>query len=297
VDDLPPRLPHPILDPYEASLRNRSPSGEGPSSPNVIMRVGSPLVIGAVVLLTVVVGAVVLLTGDGDRTKSVTIVAVPTASTQEGSESPTGPTAALLAERTVLSPTRSSVTGTTRTASATRTTTASRTSRTTRTTRTTSTPTPPPSTRARTASPSPTRSTTLTPTRTAVSGTVHVSATADSARAGTVLEGQKVIVSASGSAGYGFEGEEGCKGQVTTDPDGNRSTPEGHSCGKKPSGSVSESAPVGALLARVGDGGWILVGSHGSFTATSTGTVRFTVNDSPRSDNSGGYDVRYRTEG
>jgi hypothetical protein len=42
---------------------------------------------------------------------------------------------------------------------------------------------------------------------------------------------------------------------------------------------VLPSAPIGALMARIGDGDWFLVGSHASFSAPRSGQLVFAFND------------------
>jgi hypothetical protein len=71
----------------------------------------------------------------------------------------------------------------------------------------------------------------------------------------------------------------------------------GHSCARKydDAAAVKASAPVGALLAKVGEDGWVYVGSTGAFVARTSGTLYLTFNDSVRSDNTGGYSVHCHT--
>jgi hypothetical protein len=125
------------------------------------------------------------------------------------------------------------------------------------------------------------------------SETVSVPASASAGvSAGGVTTGALVTISASGSAGYGYQGGSGaCAGYPTTHPDGSRylgST----DCGPKddPNATLSGDA-VGLLIARIGDGAWFAVGAGDNFTAAQSGALTVAYNDSVYSDNTGSYSV------
>ena len=109
--------------------------------------------------------------------------------------------------------------------------------------------------------------------------------------------GAKVSIKATGSILYGYEGATGCVGYPAVDPNGNRSL-NGVPCNPKVKVdplTPLPTAPVGALIARVGSTGpWHLIGSSGSITATQTGTLFVAYNDEIRSDDhGGGYVIKY----
>ncbi|WP_088318783.1 hypothetical protein [Kineosporia sp. R_H_3] len=111
-----------------------------------------------------------------------------------------------------------------------------------------------------------------------------------------VSAGSTVSVRAGGSVVGGYFAVDSCTGQNEFAPSGARSVTGG--AGSCPplydaTEAVLPGAPIGALLVRVGTGGWSLAGGSRSFTAASGGTVAFTVNDLKRSDNSGEFSVTY----
>jgi hypothetical protein len=59
--------------------------------------------------------------------------------------------------------------------------------------------------------------------------------------------------------------------------------------------SLLPSAPLGGLLVRIGSGAWRFIGSSSSLRAGTSGPLTLAVNDAARSDNTGSYTVRYRT--
>ncbi|HVA42523.1 MAG TPA: fibronectin type III domain-containing protein, partial [Acidimicrobiales bacterium] len=110
-----------------------------------------------------------------------------------------------------------------------------------------------------------------------------------------VLPGESYSVTGTGAATYGTEGGN-CAGVPSVDPNGNR-TLNGISCGQKidPSATLG-TAPIGALIAQAGtpgSGGWFLVGSSFSTTATDSicGFLSFLVNDSYNADDTGQYNI------
>jgi hypothetical protein len=124
----------------------------------------------------------------------------------------------------------------------------------------------------------------------ASSVTVTIPANAASGVAAvSVTSGEQVTVSASGSAGYGYEGASPCVGYPTTHPDGSRYLGT-YSCGPKldPNAALSGQA-IGLLIARIGSGPWFQVGASDSFTAPASGTLVLAYNDDIYSDNTGSY--------
>jgi Cutinase len=106
-----------------------------------------------------------------------------------------------------------------------------------------------------------------------------------------IVPGQHLYVSASGTAGYGYEGAEGCVGFPVVTPEGDRSV-DGVDCGPK----IDPNAPVttvgiGALIAKVGDGPWFYPLLPGGVRATTAGLVSFGFNDQYAPDDSGSYTV------
>jgi len=116
----------------------------------------------------------------------------------------------------------------------------------------------------------------------------------------TVSAGQPLHINASGQAGYGYQGGT-CVGYPQTDPDGNRTLvapPNTVNCGRKAGDPnlTLPSAPVGALIGRISNGPWFLVGSSYSGTANASGRLFLLYNDSDSGDNSGGYTVNISTD-
>lgn len=119
----------------------------------------------------------------------------------------------------------------------------------------------------------------------------------------SVLVGQTMTLSASGSVQYGSDySDPSCAGYPVTDPQGDRSL-NGVRCSPKyDPGAAVPSAPIGALIAKVGSGSWFGVGGTGTcapgsptctltMTAPSAGEVYVGYNDSYWADNSGSYSV------
>ena len=147
---------------------------------------------------------------------------------------------------------------------------------------------------------------------------VDVAANAESVSTGVhVSIGEVVNFFASGSATYGTEGAP-CLGRPVTDPNGNRtlySAPAGYAstftsvpsgigsvetpsvAGPIPCGTKADlsapmpSAPVGALIGRVGEGAWFQIGSHSLVTSDEAGLLTLRYNDSVPGDNTGSYRV------
>lgn len=106
-----------------------------------------------------------------------------------------------------------------------------------------------------------------------------------------------IIIEATGSAGYGFEGSPPCVGFPITHPDGSRFLGSTN-CGPKddPNATLAGAA-VGLLIARIGSGPWFAAGSSTAFCAASAGTVIVAYNDSHYSDNTGSYSVTVSNHG
>ncbi|MCX6020320.1 MAG: hypothetical protein NTZ05_01040, partial [Chloroflexi bacterium] len=51
------------------------------------------------------------------------------------------------------------------------------------------------------------------------------------------------------------------------------------------------SAPIGALLGRIGGGSWFMIGSNRTFIADRAGRLSLLYNDTYRGDNDGRYEV------
>lgn len=129
------------------------------------------------------------------------------------------------------------------------------------------------------------------------SGSITVPASAEDFDSGiSVRKGQTVILSASGSANASATSSDGSFRWVG--PDGWGSSPS-FSQGRK--GPLPSGSSFMALCYRVGrgtlpinDGLWQLAGSSRRFTASSSGTIHFTVNDDIE-DRNGNYQPSYRT--
>jgi len=103
-----------------------------------------------------------------------------------------------------------------------------------------------------------------------------------------LVAGDRVEIAATGSGHYGTEGEP-CAGKPTVDVAGSRQV-DGAACETKFDAWVPlPSAPVGALIGRIGSGGWFLVGAGTTVTADGTGELVLRVNDTFVPDNEGVY--------
>ncbi len=103
------------------------------------------------------------------------------------------------------------------------------------------------------------------------------------------LKGDKIVITSRGSAGYGYEGTQGCVGSPTTHPGGSRYRGS-FNCGPKddPNAALSGAA-IGLLIAKIGGGAWFGVGTGTTFTAGGSGYIYLAYNDSVYSDNTGSY--------
>ncbi|MFI6588074.1 LecA/PA-IL family lectin [Embleya sp. NPDC050493] len=107
----------------------------------------------------------------------------------------------------------------------------------------------------------------------------------------TVRAGDIFTVSGSGRASYG-------RGQVTY-PDGTRYSDGKLSGAYMQPQVVLSGAPVGMLIARIGSGPWLVVGSSQTMSAQEGGEVIVGYNDRPGmyGDNSGEYTVVVENHG
>jgi hypothetical protein len=113
-----------------------------------------------------------------------------------------------------------------------------------------------------------------------------------------VVVGQRLNISASGLAQYGYEGELNCTGYPTTDANGERYV-NGKNCGPKHDCSpfvVMPCQPIGLLIARIGDGPWFSVGSDYSSVANRGGRLRLLYNEAIWYDDSGAHSVTIRLD-
>lgn len=159
------------------------------------------------------------------------------------------------------------------------------------------TPTPSPT-------PFPTPSPTPSPTPTPAPVVYHFSVNVAQESPGlntriNLAVGNHVTITAQGWVTYGQDSGSGCDGNPLVNPDGQRQL-NGSSCpSKMDSSAVLSSAPIGELLASIGQPGvdssatWFSVGSSYSTTASTNGDLYLLFNDDPGyySDNSGNYQV------
>jgi hypothetical protein len=266
-----------------------------PADPPARRRIGTLRFAAAAAALLALVGvgtAVTLLRPAGDA---------PASASATGTPAPVAPAAVSLGPSTSLPVTTSAPTTGPTTASPSATTSAPTTPATPTSTRPTSTAsTPAASTPARTTSRTTTTTSRTTTTTKAAPATrsysASVAAAKDTVAGVAVSAGSSISVRASGSIVGGYFAVDSCTGQNEFSPTGARSVTGASGPCKllfDANESVLPGAPIGALLVRVGTGGWSLAGASRSFTAASGGTVAFTVNDLKRSDNSGAFSVTY----
>ncbi len=112
-----------------------------------------------------------------------------------------------------------------------------------------------------------------------------------------------IIVEAQGKASYGFEGTANCFGTPLTNPDGQRFL-NGKRCPLKiDPNAILPSAPIGELIASVGQPGtpsstgWFAIGKSYEATIFTPGRLFLLYNDVPGlyGDNSGHYHVTVKT--
>ena len=103
------------------------------------------------------------------------------------------------------------------------------------------------------------------------------------------VQGDTIVITGRGSAGYGYEGSQGCVGSPTTHPGGSRYVGS-FNCGPKDDqNAVLSGAAIGLLIARIGGGTWFGVGNGTTFIAGGNGYIHLAYNDSVYSDNTGSY--------
>ena len=105
----------------------------------------------------------------------------------------------------------------------------------------------------------------------------------------SALSGDRIVITGSGAAGYGYEGAQPCAGYPTTHPDGSRYLGS-FNCGPKDDPNATlPGAAIGLLIARIGSGAWFAVGTGTSVTAGGSGDIYLAYNDTAYSDNTGSY--------
>ncbi len=111
-----------------------------------------------------------------------------------------------------------------------------------------------------------------------------------------VNAGDQITITATGSIAYGTNPDGTCDGTPLVNPDGQRQYPNGGlSCPPLMDPyTIAQNVPVGELLAAVfpagtsgTPSGYAVVGSHGSFTAQSSGHLYLLVNESTYNNNGG----------
>lgn len=140
----------------------------------------------------------------------------------------------------------------------------------------------------------------LAPSAAQASTTITVKVPAKVGPPGTpalhITAGDKVTVTATGSAHYGYQGAKPCgPGYPTTTPDGSEYL-NGVYCGTVPAGGNAPmpTEPVGMLIGRtdLGNGhytNWFVIAASRTWDPTNNGTLDLAYNDSIYSDNSGYY--------
>lgn len=98
-----------------------------------------------------------------------------------------------------------------------------------------------------------------------------------------------ITVTASGSAGYGYEGTQPCVGYPTTHPDGSRYLGSVNCGPKNDPNAALPGAAIGLLIGKIGTTKWFSVGSGPTEPGCYQGWVFLAYNDSTYSDNTGSY--------
>ena len=110
-------------------------------------------------------------------------------------------------------------------------------------------------------------------------------------------KGDTIVITGTGSAGYGYDGTEGCVGNPTTHPDGSRYLGS-FNCGPKDDPeAVLPGAAIGQLIARIDGAAWFGVGTRTTVTAGGSGYIYLAYNDSAYSDNTGSYSATITING
>jgi hypothetical protein len=102
--------------------------------------------------------------------------------------------------------------------------------------------------------------------------------------------GDKLTITASGRATYGFQGGE-CVGFPQTDPDGRRYL-DGTRCPPKiDPRAILPTAPIGTLIGRIDGGPWFVIGSKYNKKVDTSGRLFLLYNEVIWHDDTGGYQV------
>ena len=106
-----------------------------------------------------------------------------------------------------------------------------------------------------------------------------------------VRRGESIQFSAIGEGSYGYEGSP-VNATPLTNADGERYV-NGRNIGRKNDPNAFFYGPIGALVARVGNGDYFLVGSGNQLIMPQSGVLYLCYNEVPGSgsDNRGGYEV------
>jgi hypothetical protein len=122
--------------------------------------------------------------------------------------------------------------------------------------------------------------------------TIYVSASRLCVNSGlNVRRGESIQFSAIGEGRYGYEGSP-VNATPLTNPDGERYV-NGRNIGRKNDPNAFFYGPIGALVARVGNGDYFLVGSGNQLIMPQSGVLYLCYNEvaGSGSDNGGGYEV------
>jgi hypothetical protein len=136
-----------------------------------------------------------------------------------------------------------------------------------------------------------------------MSQTVDVAANKPSIGVMDVAHGDDLVIDATGSASFGYQGaihqDDNRAGESSVDPSGTTSVGGQEVPYKVDESAVLPSAPVGALIARIGDGRWFEVDSSWQGLARASGMLSFAFNDETDSyaDNTGSYTVTVKDAG
>lgn len=100
--------------------------------------------------------------------------------------------------------------------------------------------------------------------------------------------GKHLTITASGSATYGINDDPTCNGTPDTDPDGFQYLGQDQCPNfKYDIWATMKDAPIGALIGKIGNGQWFIVGSSFTTVVCHSGWLFLQYNDSPLG---GGYD-------
>jgi len=102
-----------------------------------------------------------------------------------------------------------------------------------------------------------------------------------------VTVGDTVTITATGTAGYGYEGAAPCAGYPSTEPNGSRFLGS-YNCGPKDDPNALLPGDIGLLIGKIGSGSWFNADGI-TFRASATGDLYLAYNDDIWSDNTGSY--------